>query len=259
MAIQVTELATPIPTQIRIWHQKDHTLQYRRGSSFPSTPITTPTPSSMGDVAPNAPTSVPDIGIVFANSLDIAVKELNKVFGGAPGLFFCEEGDCSPQDGRVVRNDVITIQLFKDHENRCGNRVAWACVSRDAFRLRPHVGTGYMYIENPVISHDAKGKIKARYFWTDVWGGKVRAGKCMEEKDTGHTICPLYLPSVIMHEFGHAAGIYEINVRDAIENDPHHLESNQGIMSPMPKGKVFLQADIEVMLKQYNNPFHRPH
>ena len=273
---RATQTPVPTATGISTWHQADNTVKYKL-VNMPATPRPTVISPISPVIIPATPTinswwfapiphsrfvlnippkvtPTPHPGAVFDNSIDIAVTKLHAAFGSAPGLLFCEQGSCNPRDGRTVRPDVITIKVVNANSSRCGSSAARACVT-DAFKQRyhPHVGSGTMIIENPAIAL-RNGRVVGKYMWTDNWSGKTDA-EC--RKENGVTICWTYLPSIIMHEFGHAAGILDIRSDDGQER--HHLPDGQGIMSFLPyNGNNFSYYDREAMLNQYGR-FHRPH
>ena len=195
----------PLP---HVGHQADHTVKYSIG--------VIPTP------VPGAQTSS-DPGVVIPAAIPPAVAAWNKAVDSHPThMLFCKGEDCrsSKDDENTDRNiDKRTVIIkvaagmntsgYKDGQSDCG--AALACVkSRDGADLDyaddgGHMNNLEMVVEQPALQpYDFRGLIyQQRYVWTN---NRSLHGEPAEGGGKYY-----YLPSVMMHEFGHTAGLGELS------------------------------------------------
>ena len=178
-------------------HQADHTVKYRIGVM--------PTP------APNVASSV-DPGVVIPTAIPMAVAAWNNaVATPSPHVLFCEGDACTVNnadrntDGRDVTVEVESgglgkgIATVKPRSTSAG----WADDN-------DHINDLEMVIEEPARQPDPFNPSKTlRIIWTNdtaVHGKKVDG--------SGGSSRYYYLPTVVMHEFGHAAGLEDLYLLD---------------------------------------------
>ena len=210
----------PIPL---LGHQSDYTVQYRVGSMPPTyTPVPTPTPF-IGPIAPATatPTPLPDPGVVVSTAIPLAVKAWNRAVATPwPHVLFCKTGDCGNRnsDGSRVVIDTVdggvdrTASLRNPTNDSCGTFEA--CVKPDpilfVWHLNPpgngHMGNLSMLVEQPAWVYNAGTRTHTRHVWT----GKVGDHGIQVDLPDGTRGVYRYLPGVLMHEFGHAAGLTDL-------------------------------------------------
>ena len=128
-------------------------------------------------------------------------------------MLFCEVGeDCidrstSPARARntdakeVVIKTVPGTPTSESHLSDCGKSIACVGPFFRPFHPDTHIGNLEMRFEEPAWQYDDRKGVATRFFWTNVYnddGDPVQGGFLR------------YLPSVVMHEFGHAAGLYDL-------------------------------------------------
>ena len=200
-----TQTPAAIP---HLGHQKDHTSKYQLGS-------------------------VPSGGVV-ANAIGIAVNAWERAVGESwPNLSFCRYCGDKNADGHTVTIDVVSgekssgegsekplvtasIPHFVDAD--CGANIA--CVKpRGAGDVGAFVNFGLnggesapwqhmenltMVIEDPPWRYNEENDVHTEYEWTN------------NRSQHGNLVAPgmsktyRYLPSVVMHEFGHTLGLTDL-------------------------------------------------
>ncbi len=211
----------PIPL---LGHQADFTSQYRVNAMVPTR-------------VPNLiPAAYPDPGVVIPEAIPIAAREWNKAVGTPfPHILFCERAPTSPtlphitpvpcenrnnrpyDDGDTTNVDVADgstnrIVLFSFGIPNCGRSMA--CVKPDPVVLLTNLnplGNGDMGSLKMVIEEPAWSYIPAGPF--GLFGEHIRRLWTNDHLDHNRTITEgtlIYLPSVIMHEFGHTAGLEDL-------------------------------------------------
>ncbi len=202
------EIKTEMPFIPHLGHQADHTVQYR-----------------FGLLPQRAPDGKGPAAIIRAAVYTAANTWNEAVASTWPNLLFCQDCAGKNRDGYSITIDVINGE---DGPNRgseisldiravletlpfgvsgdCGRKTA--CVKPrsllDVFSFfgpGAHMKNLTMTIEEPAWSYD--GSTHTRRIWTN--NRAQHKDKTME----GHEI--FYLPVVIMHEFGHAAGLDDLN------------------------------------------------
>ena len=194
----------PLP---HVGHQADHTVKYSIGVM--------PTP------VPGAET-FRDPGVVIPAAIPTAVAAWNDAVDSHPThMLFYKGEDCrsSIDDEDTDRNiDERTVIInvaaglntsdYRDGQSDCG--AVLACIqSRDGPDTDYADEDGHMYNLEMVIEQPARQAYysndfihQIRYVWTN---NRSLHGKYTEEWDEYS-----YLPSVMMHEFGHTAGLGEL-------------------------------------------------
>ena len=186
------------------------------------TPVPTPTPF-IGPLpfATATPTPLPDPGVVVPTAIPVAAKAWNRAVATPwPRVLFCKAGSCGSRnsDGRRVVIDVVdggvdkTASLLNLTNSSCGTLAA--CVKPDpilfVLNLNPtgngHLGNLSMLIEQPAWHYDAVSRTHTRYVWTD----KVGDHNIPADLRDGTQGRFRYLPGLLMHEFGHTAGLEDL-------------------------------------------------
>ena len=167
-----------------------------------------------------------------------------------PHVLFCEVGeDCidrstSPARARNTDANEVVIKTvnggnkstrYSPHIDDCGPSIA--CVRRffSPFHPDTHIGNLVMRFEEPAWEYDGRARVHTRYFWTNVVGDDFRQVSGGELR---------YLPSVVMHEFGHAAGLEDLyNFKDSQDRPlyPGYLMDKRVSTSIPLNDKLYLQ------------------
>ena len=183
------ETKVPLPF---IGHQADHTVKYELGVMPTLAPVPTPD----------------DPGVVIPTAIDTAADAWNEaVSTSEPYLLFCKGKECeSPSDlntdGRTVI--ITTVSEYPD----CG--YFSVCVkSRDGSSnnyvdTNGHMNNLEIIIEEPATQMYESGGLllSQRFRWTN---NRNLHDKLHEEEGKYQ-----YFPPVVMHEFGHAAGLHDL-------------------------------------------------
>ena len=266
-------------------HQADHTVQYRIGTMQPTmTPTPTPTPI-YGPVPPApiavptpASSSLPDPAFVIPKAMPTAVKAWNEAVATAwPEVLFCEREPvtdtvantapvpCPTRTHDDNKSVVINVVDGERHKTRvrdnvwdhvisgtidsCGTTIA--CVFPDPLTAISHlnaIGNGHlgnleMRIEEPPWGYaedeDTGARTHVRYVWTN--NVKKHGHPAMEGKIF------VYLPSVFMHEFGHAAGLADLYLKEYDDTYAGFL------MKETHKATRIPGADIDYIHQLYRN------
>ncbi len=155
----------------RSWHQSDHTVKYALGTMLP-----TPTPPPVGPPAP------PIIDVPGA-----ITTAITKWKSSGANVAFCEGDLCGSKN-----KDGYTITINVEESSpgiintACGN--SYACTFNTGSSSYPHVRNQRLAIEEP--PYDGNNKKR----WTNM---QALIG----------TLNYYYLPSTMMHELGHSAGL----------------------------------------------------
>ena len=172
----------PIPF---VGHQADHTVKYGMG------------------VLPVALRPSPAASAVIAAAIDSAVDAWNKavfyVVTPPPHVLFCTGDDCMTSS--VDRNtDGRTVTIYAGAVS-CG--ITAACVGpADGSELTGYIDEeGHMKDLLMVIEEPARMG-STRYYWTN--------DPDLHRKRLSDGSLQFYLPAVLMHEFGHAAGLHDL-------------------------------------------------
>ena len=176
---------TKVQTLPHVGHQADHTVNYELGA------IPTPRPSG---------SSSDDPGAVISEAIATAVAAWNDaVATPSPHVLFCKGSGCTING--VDRNTDGNTVVIKTETGKQDKTLAYLVFNRDTDgHLR---GAATMVIEQPPIDLDEVwGRIPVTRVWTndlDLHDEDAPAGGIYH-----------YLPSVVMHEFGHAAGLDDL-------------------------------------------------
>ena len=233
--VTLTESQTTGPFSLRITgeepipllgHQADFMIQYIYRTMAPTrtaVPALSPTPQ------------YPDPGVVIPQAISIAANEWNRAVGTPfPYVLFCERTPTTlphitprPCITRTPTHyddrDTTNIDVVDGSNHRrvatiftvpnCGRGTA--CVKPDPiaapWNLNPsgngHMGALSMVIEEPAWSYHPAGFLQifgrdVRRIWTNVF---IDHDRVLPQEGTLR-----YLPSVLMHEFGHTAGLDDL-------------------------------------------------
>ena len=233
------------------YHQDDNTVKYVIGAMLPTptitptptptpTPTVTPTPTITptpgGTMSPTAtptgtptaaptptptPTPTPNPAVIIPTSIPVAVSAWETaVATTTPGITFCEGNGCgaSNSDGGVVTINVVDGSPGQPLANFCGD-FGIACVQLDTWIGR-HMVNMTMTIEQPVYSGGNE------YYWTD---DDDVVDPDVENEDW------IYLPGIIMHEFGHTWRL------------GHPIPDLESIMGPGNSAALPKSDDVEAM------------
>ena len=193
-------------------HQADFTVEYRIGTPVP-TPTPTPTPDPLNPTPPSP--QLPNAAVIIPTAIPDAAEAWNDAVSTSwPHVLMCEEGNCGSRntDKKWVVVDVVdgsvhkTSSLLNPLNTSCG--YGTACVKPSpilsVWNLDPpgngHMGNLSMLIEEPAWLGET------RAVWTDVpslHDDEVR----LRDGTKGvyrHAL------AVVMHEFGHAAGLDDL-------------------------------------------------
>ena len=180
----IVQTAEWIPS---LGHQRDHVAQYRIG--------VTPTP---------VPGSTHDPSVIVPGSYQIAAKAWNDAISNAwPNVTVCERGVSCP----TLHDDQQTITLNTvDNANGSHCRGRAACLGSDP---GPHIGSLEIKVgmnsKATVTFITPNGNQKEEY--TVVWTNDDNEHG---QLDTAKREQLTYLPSVMMHEFGHVLGLADL-------------------------------------------------
>ena len=179
-------------------HQGDHTVRYAAGTMLP-----TRTPVPTGSPTPD----FPDPAVVIPTSVPLAVSAWNKAVSTPwPNVLFCNSGsNCTTRnkDGKIVLIDVIYIGRSNvSGAGDCGHAIA--CVKSGGVwaDASGHLQKMTIVIEEPGLQFNEATRKYSRKIWTNDY--------------TKHNIITpmgdryIYLPVVMAHEFGHAAGLSDL-------------------------------------------------
>ena len=260
--LTATPTHTPTPTSCTAStphtskkHQADHTIKYQLGTvpdtaSAPVTPFRTP----------GAPTPVP---ANFRNAIATAVAAWNPLVATpGPQVVFCTSanGLCNGANDRNIDGYIITIEVVAgdpdskgdlQYHSDCG--FAAACVKptdKDDYGdndetihnifgsdAPAHLESITIIIEDPAYEYLGSRRGSVRLYWTsDPTEAKyqvVTDGKVWR-----------YLPSTIMHEFGHAAGL--------LHPSENQLYSYSGLMGFPGNDRTPSTADVNKMQTLYS-------
>ena len=141
-----------------------------------------------------------DPGLLFPEAITYAVRQWNLATSAAwPRLLFCMIAlpDCAARN-----TDNKKIEIRTGGAGSCPNSVA--CIQRQG-RKNPnlHIGNMVMILEEPAWGNTIDGRF-ARHYWT--------ASHWQDGLDTTDGGIMAYLNSVVMHEFGHTAGLDDLYI-----------------------------------------------
>ena len=182
----------------RAWHQADHTVRYVLGNS-PLTPTPTPAASSTPTPGPIAlPTPNVPAGIATAAATWNGLSATTTVR-------LCEDGLCGNNnaDGKIVTIDFVTpiptplgAATSSQPTSPCGHGIL-ACVLGVQFEQDTHITNKIMYVPYPLhlSKKQRENVIYEKFTWTD----QLDLAKSSRKYK--------YLPGVLLHEFGHTAGL----------------------------------------------------
>ncbi|MXY22692.1 MAG: hypothetical protein F4Y49_15330 [Dehalococcoidia bacterium] len=237
-------------------------MKYAIGN-MPDTPTPTPTGHMPTPTPYGFPTATPNPAVVIPAAIPTAVSAWNKeVATPSPNVWFCANCEIPHPDldETIDRNsdvNVVTVKTVSrhnldsgfgdggNHDTGCGRSTA--CVKyKPGGYPQPsngnHLGGMSLILEQPawiyLEKHDAK---HVQVFWTNV---KADGATSFRRDDK---VIWLYLPSIIMHEFGHTAGL------------PDHPDTSthDGLMKNPHEHKYLQQDDIDAMDDAYDG--HTPH
>ena len=205
------EATTPVPLPY-VGHQPDHAVRYALSGI--------PTPSSKLEASR-------DPGVVIPTAVALAATAWNSV-GSPPGVLFCEGSACGSQntDGRTIPVSVVP----KDF----GPILAY---------MKPTAGwadsAGHLKDMKMGIEHPAYRSRTERVVWTNNYNlGGTRAGPGQVYE---------HLPTTVMHEFGHAAGLYDLYLEAGIPDEyPGYLMGDR-----VDKTKIVPAADRAYLRDTY--------
>ena len=195
-------------------HQPDHTVQYSIGQ-LPATP----TPPPAGPVDLSAP------GYVMPAAIATAVAAWNDAVSGSwPDVLFCERTpvkelhidsakpcppDRTPDDGK-------TITISAGH---CGLTNFAACIDR----FSGHPPDRTIHIVHPFVLINPLTAITTEHQYTI---DSTRHRTELDEDPTDKIVIRfLYLPSIVMHELGHAAGLEDLYLDKYMADWPRYRSS----------------------------------
>ncbi len=166
--------------------QADHTVQYKLGTEAPT-----------HDPDEDPPDYRPDSVIPTAIARSAGKWNSSAVGTSGPRVRICEVGECS---GRYDDGWRVTINVG---ENICGNAAACIDVS-----FTPSLNGGYMTDMTLKIEEKAFESGQGRYIWTD----NIDLHRVpLNEQPSGIYISKyMYIDEFVMHEFGHALGLYDL-------------------------------------------------
>ncbi len=253
----------PIPS---MGHQRDYTIKYVVGT-MPPTWTPTPTPISY---YPYVATPIPtpqDPGVIIPTiSIPTAVAAWNIAVAtpisatpaAASSVFFCGSdvpcGNKNTDNKKTIINAVngargwqrsLPLPLAAPF-GHCGNTLA--CVVPDPFfalwylSVGMHMGNLKMLIEEPAWRRSSGGT-HIRVIWTDNHSlDGVSTGENNEEYR--------YLPSVVMHEFGHTAGLQDLY---------KYTGYDDYLMDFTYQATAIPQEDIDYIRQVYRDGHSEPH
>ena len=230
------EIATKVPLP-HLGHAGDHTVKYRLGA------IPTPRPGA---------TLSTDPGIVIPTAIARAVTKWNEaVATPSPHVLFCEGSGCKING--VDRNtDGRAIVINTEDGNRFDG-IARVFFTVDASE---HINAPTMVIEQPARQPHRDYPKSARISLTLTWNNDAD----LHDKDVPNTNRHryYYLPTTVMHEFGHAAGLEDLYLLEGIPCDLLGICSYAGyIMGSAEKQKAIPNRDRDYLRDVYHN--HPPH
>ena len=155
-------------------------------------------------------------------------------FSTPPTVAFCRLSNCAGRntDGHVATIKVVNGQAGNKQEGHtidislaasCGWSIA--CVTDLPTVLvdgRTHITNQTMKYEEPAWYYSKKNKTHTLYRWTTTWS--LRGTKGTNSDGVEYTY--RYLPGVVMHEFGHTAGLddlYNHKYQNGISKYPGYL------------------------------------
>ena len=266
----------PIPFDgHRKGHQADHTVQYRIGTMPTRTPALTATGERARAAAIVDPTPISsEPGVVIAEAIPTAVTAWNLAVatpwaGVDPGpqVLFCQRKVSPPQKGAHIcpvnrlYNDGRTVTITAvDDATLC--KTSPACVGPDDPDKDGHVTDQTMTISLKAEVYDSETRSLKSVVWTNAYWLHA---KPPEASDKGVYI---YLPGVLMHEFGHAAGLDDLYEYQKDDNKDGILEyvypdylMNWGkdtykespFMPPEKSGPAIPYQDIDYLWQVYRN------
>lgn len=178
-----------------------------------------------------------------------------------PGVLFCKEGDegCDNNtDGKeviinVIEDDGNTVTPVPEGTpDHCSESVA--CFDFDYHRPTNHLLDMEIVIEEPAWDYDIINKMKVntrRFYWTNTLKPKTEDEEAGIRKiHMGSRDVEVYLPTFVMHEFGHAAGLEDLYFFPGEYTDDYLMNYNFG-MESIP------DVDIEYLKDLYDG--HSPH
>lgn len=251
-----TPTCVPTPPHTAEKHQEDHTILYQVGASVPSVASY---PSSSGS-SPGA-TATP-VAANFRNAIaTVAPAAWNsRVATPEPHVLFCTSAnnDCSGTDslntdGHTIAVKVVaggnTLQDVGDpryRDDHCGSYAA--CVKPSIFDSDSptHLEDITVIFEDPAYEYN--GASWLRVYWTN----EIEEATDQVELSNGdEDYVWRYLPSTVMHEFGHAAGL---------QHPPRsELQTFQGLMGFPGDDRNPSSNDVNKMRTLYSGHCPAPH
>ena len=237
-------------------HQHDYTVGYTVGPMPPTyTPVPTTTPS-IGPIGTPTLIPFPDPGVAIPTAIAKAAKAWNDSTASThwPNMLFCEKGKNNCSDNKSVSIDYVDGRTHRKGNIRsplvpsCGVKVA--CVKPSPIlaihHLNPpgngHMGNLSMLIEQPAWGYKISDG-HTRYAWTNKSGDNLT--KVIFDDGTEGKL--RYLPGIIMHEFGHTAGLEDLYQPKYGSKYSNYLMGGNQHVTAIPL------LDIEYLRQLYRN------
>ena len=264
-----TTTVSPMDTgsfRLKIWfeepmpflgHQRDHTIRYEV-SRFPPTrtvvPVGSPTPTN------------PEPASVFATAIPFAASEWNKAVAVTPwpNVLFCTGDAASSCASRNTDGKKVPIKAVMGTKNSnaadrnldhdCGWSRACVKFSRYIPGITDRVHLMNMkgiVIEEPPWGYNSRTNRHTEYVWTNdptLHGTLSRSGLPFS-----------YLPAIVMHEFGHTAGLADLygespsGIPYGNKYDGYLMQNPHTQITGSPIPTILPQKDIDYLGQGYRN------
>ncbi len=239
-----------VPTPFRIpvaGHQHDFTVEYRLDTtSLPAAPV----------------------GPLFTDAIPFAERAWNRATQSlptGPRILFCSATDCyvcgeSGSDNCNYDNVVADIRFINGEVNgqghttgspeNCGAAAACAHVTRpnDGLLHNRHITDVTIYFEEPAWEYSKDLLIHFRLLWTNDFNMRNQ----QVDRESNRFEFYRYLRGVVMHEFGHAAGLEDLDKWPG--RFPGYLMTHSDFFKVPPQDTYYIR-------EAYRNADHgsRPH
>lgn len=194
-------------------HQADYTVQYKLGEM----------------VQPHIPNDPSDPAIVIPSAIVNAVNAWNDAVAGTwPDVLFCKEGACPAGRNAADGDGWLTTVHVVD-----GKTSPKKCLSIACIRPKPTLDPDRHLLNMEIVIESPPYVFRSRVVWT--------TDPSRDEKAAPGGGVYRHLPTTVMHEFGHAAGLEDLYLPEYAGKYPGYLMDKAVVTAIPNKDRDYLR------------------